>query len=169
VTGDGVFLVRDMFATFVPPETIMTRILRGEIRGVMAQTGRSQISDFFKKRTPSDDEAIQIAEILTNIELYEVILRLRNGFLRKEELAKQLNKPAKEVDKQLKNLMKIGIVIELSSEGEDSVYMLRADPQIQVFFPEYMIDNIRAKWALGEISREMAVKHLQLLREEYLV
>ena len=58
---------------------------------------------------------------------------------------------------------------EISGKGESSVYILKADPQIQVFYPEYMIDNVRAKWASGEISKEMALKHLQLLREEYLV
>jgi hypothetical protein len=165
--GESVFLVRDIFAAFAPPETIMTKILRSEIKGALAQTGRSQISDFFRKRTPSDDEAGQIAEILTNSDLYEVIQLLRNNVLRKEDLAKQLNKPAKDVDKQLKSLMKIGVVSELSGGGEDNVYLLIADPQIQAFFPEYMIDNIRAHWTLGEISKDMAVKHLQLLREEY--
>jgi hypothetical protein len=37
-----------------------------------------------------------------------------------------------------------------------------------LFYPEYMIDNIRAKWASGEVSKEMAVKYLQILKEEFL-
>jgi hypothetical protein len=168
MTGDSIFLVRDMFAALVPPETIMTRILRGDIKGDIARTGRSLISDFFKKRTSSEEDAGGIPEILTNNELYEVIIRLRIDVLGEEELGKQLNKSLKEVEKPLRNLMKIGIVGELSSKDEDSLFILKADPQIQVFYPEYMIDRVRAKWASGEISKEMALKHLKLLRDEYL-
>lgn len=64
--------------------------------------------------------------------------------------------------------MKLGIVSELTDSSNHRAYLLKADPQISLFFPEYMIDNIRTKWASGEISSEMAVNYLQMLKEEFL-
>jgi hypothetical protein len=168
ITGDCIFLLRDVFAAFVPPETIMTKILKGEIKGSIARSSKKEITEFFRKREPSEDEPEKVAEIITDLTYYKIISQLRKSIADKEELAKQAEKPASEVGKQIKALVKLGIVGELTDSFDNNVYLLKADPQISLFFPEYMIDNVRAKWSSGEISREMAVKYLQLLKEEFL-
>nr|MDO8100230.1 hypothetical protein [Candidatus Njordarchaeota archaeon] len=168
ITGDCIFLVRDMLVTLAPPEAIMTKILKGEIKGEIARTSRNEILDFFKEYKVSDDATTGIAEILSDMDNYEIISRLRNNIADKEELAKQVNKPTSEVEKLIKKLAKSGIVKEITDKVSHKVYVLKADPQISLFFPEYMIDNVRAKWASGEVSKEMAIKYLQLLKEEFL-
>lgn len=66
----------------------MTRILRGEIKGNTAKLSRNQITDFFKKREPSEDDMMKVAEILTDSSLYQMISQLRKGVLDKDELVK---------------------------------------------------------------------------------
>jgi len=168
ITGDCIFLVRDMLITFAPPGKIITKILKGEIEGEIARTSRNEILDFFKEYKISDDATTGVAEILSDMGTYEIVSRLRTNISDKEELAKQMNKPPSEVEKLVKKLAKSGIIKEITDKPGHKLYVLKADPQISVFFPEYMIDNVRTKWASGELSKEMAIKYLQLLREEFL-
>jgi hypothetical protein len=168
ITGDCIFLVRDMFVTLAPPETIMTKILRGEIKGDIAKTGRNEIIDFFKKYKMSDDAVTNVAEILADMDSYGIVSQLRNDLADKEELAKKIGKSTNEVEKIVKRLTKAGILTELTDKLNQGVQILKADPQISLFFPEYMIDIVRAKWTSGELSKEIAVKYLQLLKEEFL-
>jgi biotin operon repressor len=168
ITGDCVFLVKDVFVTFAPPEKIMTKILQGEIRGDLAKTSRSQMLEFFKEYKMTDSDANNVAEIITDIDNYDIIRELRNDIQEKEELAKHAGKSEEEVEKAIRNLKKLGVVTELTGKSDRKEYLLKTDPQITLFYPEYMIDNVRAKWASGEISKEMALKYLQILKEEFL-
>jgi biotin operon repressor len=168
VTGDCVFLVKDVFVTLAPPEKIMTKILQGELRGDLAKNSRNQMQEFFKEYKMTDSDASNVAEIITDIDNYDIIRELRNDVQDKEELAKHAGKSEEEVEKAIRNLKKLGVVAELTGRSERKVYLLKTDPQITLFYPEYMIDNVRAKWASGEISKEMALKYLQILKEEFL-
>jgi hypothetical protein len=168
ITGDCLFLIRDMFVTLAPPERIVTKILKGEIKGEMAEASRIEMTNFFKEYKMSDDATANVAEILSDMDNYDIISRLRNDIIDKEELAKQTKKPVGEIEKLIKKLKKLGVVEEMKDMEGHIVCVLKADPQISLFFPEYMVDNIRARWSSGEVSKEMAVKYLQLLREEFL-
>ena len=99
ITGDCIFLVRDMLVTLAPPETIMTRILRGEIKGDIAKASRGEITDFFKQYKISDDATKDVAEILSEMDSYETISKLRTNLTDKEELAKQTNKTTGEIER----------------------------------------------------------------------
>jgi predicted transcriptional regulator len=157
-----------MFVTLAPPERIVTKILKGEIKGEIAEASRIEMTNFFKEYKMSDDATANVAEILSDMDNYDLISRLRNDVTDKEELAKQTKKPVGEIEKLIKKLKKLGVVEEMKNEEGHIVCVLKADPQISLFFPEYMVDNIRARWSSGEVSKEMAVKYLQLLREEFL-
>jgi biotin operon repressor len=167
LTGDCLFLVKDMLIAFAPPDKIMTRILRGEIQGELAKPARSQIVDFFKGYKLSDGDESTVAGILADFDMYSVISRLRNNLESEEELTKDLGKSKAEVEKAIKSLKKLEVIGELNDSSDNKVYVLKSDPQISLFYPEYMIDNVRARWSTGEISREMAVKYLQILREDF--
>lgn len=168
VTGDCIFLIRDMFITFAPPEAVMTRLLKAEIKGDLVKTARSQIVDFFKRYKMSDGDETTVADILADFDTYSVVSQLRNNLESGEELAKRLGKSEAEVEKVIRTLKKLDVVGELTDSSDSKVYVLKSDPQISLFYPEYMVDKVRAKWSSGEISREMAVKYLQLLKDEFL-
>jgi biotin operon repressor len=145
----------------------MTKILRGEIKGDTAKNARSQIVDFFKKYKFSDGDESTVADILADFSTYGVVSQLRNNLENDEELAKQTSRSKADIEKAIKTLKKLDVIGELADRTENKVYMLKSDPQISLFYPEYMIDNVRAKWSTGEISREMAVKYLQILKEDF--
>jgi biotin operon repressor len=168
ITGDCIFLIRDMFITFAPPEKIMTRIMKGEIKGDLAKAARSQIADFFKGYRVSEDDESTVANLLANFDTYGIVSQLRANLEGEEELAKELGKSKVEIEKTMRNLQKLEVVGELTDSTESKVYVLKSDPQISLFYPEYMIDIARTKWSTGEISKEMAVKYLQILREDFL-
>jgi hypothetical protein len=168
ITGDCIFLVKDLLITFAPPDKIMTRILGGEIKGELAKSAKSQIVDFFKGYKHSDGDESTIAGILADFDMYSIVSQLRNNLESEEELAKQLGKSKAEVEKVIRALKKLEVVGELPSSSDSKIYVLKSDPQISLFYPEYMIDNVRAKWSTGEISKEMAVRYLQILREDFL-
>jgi DNA-binding transcriptional ArsR family regulator len=168
ITGDCLFLVRDMLVILAPPEKVMTRILKGEIKGEIGEAARIEIRSFFANYKVSDDAITDVAEILADINNYDIISILRNDVTSKEELAKQTEKSIAEVDRLIRKLKKLGIVEELRDKEGNVACVLKADPQISLFFPEYMVDNVREKWSSGELSKEVAVKYLQLLKEEFL-
>ena len=56
---------------------------------------------------------------------------------------------------------------EVYKKDKKNIFVLKTDIQFQIFFPEYLVHNIRKAWREGNLSKKIALKHLSMLRDEY--
>ena len=72
------------------------------------------------------------------------------------------------LDKNLKTLADEKISCAIKDKKDRVWILLLSDIVFPQFFPEYMVDVIRRRWKEGTIQKEIAIKHLELLRAEYI-
>lgn len=168
VSLEYVFLMRDI-AVIRAPATNIWKAAQDE---TMPAEFRKEYIDksekFFKEYRISMKDSNLIAGFISDPDSYEVIKLLRNEYLTKVELPTKLPREMQNLDKKLKDLAEAD-VIEVIQDKKKTVWIfLKSDILFPQFFPEYMIDVIRRRWKEGTIAKEIALKHLELLRAEYI-
>lgn len=83
------------------------------------------------------------------------------------ELALNLKMEPSTVENALKALRKADVVSEVSDRSGNRYMVIKANPTFLKFFPEYMVNVTRQKWAAGMLEDSIARKHLELLKETY--
>ena len=59
-------------------------------------------------------------------------------------------------------------IIKFIKDNKDTIWVfLLSDIVAHTFYPEYLIENIRKYRMEGKISKEIAIKHLELLEAVY--
>jgi DNA-binding MarR family transcriptional regulator len=167
IPSESLFLLSDIFAVRLPPDTSVLRALRGRIPENLAVKYEQQEAKFFEKYKVHEEDPEAVANILTNPIQYKVIQSLRTSVLTARELAASLKLDNDVVENALKALRKLDVVSEVSDRSGNRYMVLKNNPTFLKFFPEYMVNVTRQKWASGMLEDSIARKHLELLKETY--
>ncbi|MHC1591865.1 MAG: hypothetical protein ACXQS8_07255, partial [Candidatus Helarchaeales archaeon] len=119
-----------------------------------------QVKKFFKNYKLEERDAKECSELLSDPIAYSIIAELRKDPTPKKLIFQKLNAPESQFRKIIKELKKKNLV----KETKDEILYLFTDVTFPTFFPEYMIDSIRRRWGERNISRDLALHHLQLLK-----
>jgi hypothetical protein len=162
------FLVRDFFIARAPNENIIKIANKGEPKKEFAKNYLKDVKEFFMAYNPSEENIEELAELLLNPEIYEILQLIREKPQRVSEIEVCTGKDKLGCDTQFKKLKKANIIeIYKDKDLKDKWVMLKSDIKIRSFFPEYMLETIREKIAAGQITTEAAIKHLDLLQQNY--
>ncbi|WEU40575.1 MAG: hypothetical protein OdinLCB4_001190 [Candidatus Odinarchaeum yellowstonii] len=163
-----IFLVRDFTIIRAPAEKIIKQAVKGEPSQEIAKRYLKSVKEFFTNYNINIDESGKLAEILINPEYYEIIKILREKPLLSTDIKACLGQQKLGCEAALKSLEEANIVETFPAEGkEDTWVLLKSDIVIHTFFPEYLLEVLRSKLAAGELSSETAIKHLELLQQNY--
>ena len=113
---------------------------------------------FLEGRVNSIEETHLCLEIQTQLEYFRIFNLLLNGPRTFEELRSEVDK------RYLQELIEKGFITEIKTKT-DTYYALLTDIIIRKFTPKYLINAIVQKLNSKEITREMALKHLDFLFE----
>lgn len=61
----------------------------------------------------------------------------------------------------------MSIITELEKDSIKWLFLL-TDVRFNTFFPEYLVETIREKLTTNQINKYIALRHLELLKEQYL-
>jgi len=162
------FLVRDIIAVRGPVENLLNAAKAGELPGGISSKYLNLVESFFKNYTPSIEDSSNISKLIINYDYYSLLKLLREKPVKHDELKEVLSLDNGELNKILDDFKKNNLIEFISdSEGKTWVILI-SDIKFITFFPEYLIDVIRSKWNEGNIDQSLAIKHLNLLNEEYL-
>ncbi|MBN2150394.1 MAG: hypothetical protein JW839_03000 [Candidatus Lokiarchaeota archaeon] len=166
------FLVKDVYLFRIPPKRIIDAVKRGKI-DLLDGGYYDEVKDFFEEYELTPGEINKLGILLAIPNLYKIVTMLREDAFELDELRidflDQFNYMPSNFAYLLKLLEKSDIVkIYKRGAGNKKVIVLKSDIQFQFFFPEYLVDNIRKAWREGVIDKGIALKHLTLLRDEYL-
>ncbi|GAB4314478.1 MAG: hypothetical protein Kow0069_15950 [Promethearchaeota archaeon] len=168
VSLEYVFLMRDV-AVIRAPALNIWKAAKGEAMPVQFRKQYMEACEkFFKEYRISQKDSNIIAGFISDPDTYEIIKVLRNEYLTKVELPAKLPREIPNLDRKLKELADANMIEVIQDKKKTVWIFLKSDVLFPQFFPEYMVDVIRRRWKEGTIAREIALKHLELLRAEYI-
>ena len=168
VSLEYVFLLRDVALIRTPHIDIFKAAKSGQMNPELKDKYQKKVEKFFKIYRISTQDSRVIAEYISNPDTYDIIKVLREGYMTREEIAPKIGREMPNLDRHLKRLAEDDVILPIKDKKQRVWIFLLSDIQSITFFPEYMIDVIRRRWKEGTIAKEIALKHLELLRAEYI-
>lgn len=123
------------------------------------------VREYFGQYEITEEDSMKISQLMLDPDIYSVLLLLREEPKPMIDISKELDIKASSVNKLIKRLEESDVVFRIK-EGKWWVF-LQSDIGFPTFFPEYLLETIRSRYAEKSISSEMALKHLDLLQENY--
>ncbi|MHA1409954.1 MAG: hypothetical protein ACTSQY_06565 [Candidatus Odinarchaeia archaeon] len=162
------FLVRDFFLVRAPNENIIKAAKKGKPTPKIAEKYLKEVKEMFLGYDPMEEDPEKLANLLLNNEVYEILQLIREKPMKVDEIDVAIGKGRLGSKSELKKLQRANLIkIYKDRKTKDEWVMLKADIKIHSFFPEYLLEVIRQKTADGEITAEAAIKHLELLQQNY--
>ncbi|MHA1267585.1 MAG: hypothetical protein ACTSRS_20280 [Candidatus Helarchaeota archaeon] len=161
-----VFLVGDIFATRVPPKTIIKDAKAGTYPQHLANEYLSDVRTYFEAYSPTPEDQEIILKILTDIDAFKVIYLLQDQPL-KAEMVDRLRGEIDNLDGILKWLWDAKLINVLRGKTGQEVYFLRSDIAVKLVFPEYLINLILENYNNGTKSDAVLIEHLNVLKETF--
>ncbi len=168
VSLEYVFLVRDIAMVRTPHMSVFKAAKAGQMDVELREKYVKEVESFFKKYRITSQDSKVISEFVSNPDTYDIIKVLRKGYMTREEIAPKIGRDMPNIDRHLKSLADASIILPLKDKKQRVWIFLLSDVQAITFFPEYQVDVIRRRWKEGTIAKEIALKHLELLRAEYI-
>ncbi|MHA1272158.1 MAG: hypothetical protein ACTSQP_04950 [Promethearchaeota archaeon] len=168
VSLEYVFLLRDVALIRAPHVEIFKAAKSGQMDPELREKYQKEVEKFFKTYRITTQDTRTIAEYISNPDTYDIIKVLRQGYMTREEIAPKIGREMPNLDRLLKRMAEDKIILPIKDKKQRVWIFLLSDIQAITFFPEYMVDVIRRRWKEGTIAKEIALKHLELLRAEYI-
>lgn len=167
------YLVNDVYLFKIPPRKILAACKKGKA-GMLAPFVSEYCDDvttFFEDYELTPTEINKLSVLLSIPNLYKIIRLLRENVYELDDFRidflERYNYLPSNFNYLLRLLEKNDIINSYDRDG-NKIVVLKTDIQFQVFFPEYIVDTIRKAWRENRVDKHLAIKHLTLLRDEYL-
>jgi len=160
------FLVGDIFTTRVPPVKIINAAKAGNFPGYLSNEYLADVKAFFESYSPTPEDQEIVLKVLTNMDAFRIIERLREEPIRQEDIEKIKNEFEK-VEATLKWLWDAKIINVLRGKTGQEVYFLRSDVVVKIVFPEYLINLILESYNNGTKSNSVLIEHLNVLKDTF--
>ncbi|MHA1754526.1 MAG: hypothetical protein ACTSYR_03305 [Candidatus Odinarchaeia archaeon] len=167
IADECIFLVNDIYALRIPVEKLILKAKNGELQEELSDKYLNITTEFFKNYTPSPEDVTNLAKLFTDPDVYSTIKLLRSDTVLLEDFITESKLSDKEPDELIQKLEKNDLLKIIEDNYDKKWLFLISDLKFITFFPEYMIDVIREKWNEGLIDQNLAIRHLELLKESF--
>jgi hypothetical protein len=176
-TGETVFLIKDIYGYRAPPVKSIMKAM--EANPEMGQKYKQIVSSFFSPPTgkgynptlPVDDpnsplleDREKMSRLLSKSLHYMVLECLREGPQEIGNISQKTALPLEIVQSILWSFESDRVAAQLDEYG---IWVLVSDPVIESFMPEFILPTISKKLSDKELAPETAIRHLELLIEEW--
>ncbi len=165
-----IFLIKDAFSMRSPVEKFYVEGKEGKAPPEMKpvfEIYRTNVETFFKEYKLSDEDSKQIAEIAADPSHYNLITILRNNYIELNQLPNIYEKDVNQIMPQINELIRHNIIDGIKDKRGNNWLFLKTDIVFPSFFPEYIVDSIRRRWMEKNITQNLALQHLELLKSVY--
>ncbi|MGQ4872612.1 MAG: hypothetical protein ACP6IY_00905 [Promethearchaeia archaeon] len=162
-------LIKDFYILKIPPVNIIkllqySKILSKNIQSkCLAEIKKYNLILKKTKDIFNPKKEYNLLTIISNAQTRKYLEILRNGPIPQKKLKKLVENFNKFKDIMLKN----DFILIINDSGE-SWFVLKFDIKFEIFFPEYLIDNINKALNEGRVSKDFALKALSVLKWNYL-
>jgi len=171
ILKDVVFLIQDAIMYRVPPARILELVELGELPSQISKQYVEDVRNFFTRSydpfADNSEDNESLAKFFLNRMAYQLLLVLRENVGKVDELAEKAHIDENDARDLLRRMELLDVISFYEVNGEEYV-TLKSDVTFKVFFPEYLVDKLQRKVIEGEIPRDVARRHLELLGEMYM-
>ncbi|MFX0097684.1 MAG: winged helix-turn-helix domain-containing protein [Candidatus Hodarchaeota archaeon] len=163
--GQCAFLVRDFLVMRRPAGKSIKIAEQGKPSSDMARSYLKATQDYFAEYEMTEEDSMKISQLMLDPDIYSILLLLREEPRPVADIPKELEIKASSANKLIKRLEESNVILRIKDDKWWA--FLLSDIGFPTFFPEYLLETIRSRFAEKTISSEMALKHLDLLQENY--
>jgi len=165
--GEYLFLTKDIELIRVPNYELLDHLK--DSKHELYSKYEAKVVDFFSKydpKTQTVEEKKKISSILLNPDMYDLFVILRNKYYPRDKIPKIFSEFA-DSELILEDLIQHQIIVEIKDQKERPWLLLLTDIQPIIFFPEYLLNNIKDAYHSEDVKKkipfEVAKKALDLL------
>jgi len=161
------FLKSDFVLMRAPPERIVEQAKKNKPDPQIAKKYLDLEREFFQKYKPTMEDNLTIASIMINPDIYDYIVLFREKSYPLKKIPKGPGESFESISVLMRRLEQNGIIRVLEDKSGMKWVFLLTDIIAQQFYPEYLIEKIRQDYVEGNLKRDIAVKHLNILENAY--
>jgi hypothetical protein len=167
VPSELIFLTNDIYIVRVPPLKLLNKPTSYGLPTQFAKEYPNDIRDFFQTYQPTEADNIQIAEVLSNPQVYETLRLLRDAIVTREDLEKLRKKGVDDIYGVLKILWDNKIIKVFQDEKNIEYYALITDIYTNFIFPKYLLKTIKSAYESKSKVKKSLIEYLTILEESY--
>ena len=162
------FLLNDFSLYRKPVKRLVENARKDLPNAALAKKYRDAVKNFFSTYKPTTEDSARIALNMLHPDKYDFITLFRERAYPMNKLPKTPADSYLDLDVLLKSLEEDNIIKIIKDDISkiDWVFLF-TDISVNIFYPEYLLENIRRDRAAGTLKKEVAVKHLEFLEEVY--
>ena len=169
MSSSSIFLIGDIFASRVPPKSALM-FVKGMVSlpPKIVSSYSDDIQTFFQKYNPDPLDQEQILRILTDMDCYKIISRLRTGpLIQDTQIYNNLKDNINNFNDVLKKLWETEIISVIKSKNGLENIFLRSDIAVRRIFPLYILNKIRNLYHSGIKSDNVIMRYLSVLQDRF--
>ncbi|MHA1729059.1 MAG: hypothetical protein ACTSWY_10045 [Promethearchaeota archaeon] len=162
------FLRRDFTISRKPANKLIEQARRNKPSPSLAKSYLKEVNSFFSKYEPTRIDNYTVAQNMLNPDKFDFISLFREKSYPVSKIPKSSADAFRDVSTILRAMEKDNILKVINDEKTKKAWIfLLTDVSVTQFYPEYLIEKIRKDQKEGVLNKKIAVKHLQILEDEY--
>jgi len=162
-----IFLTNDILMLRVPPVQLLKNPADKGLPAQLATDYRTEVKKFFQNYRPSEQDNLRVIDIVINPQVYETLRLLRTAIVTKNDLEKLKKKGVDDIDEVLKLLWESQMVQVFQDERNNEYYALLADFYVDLIFPKYLLNIIKAEYEKKSKADQVLLEYLTVLENSY--
>ncbi|MEJ2294216.1 MAG: hypothetical protein P8Y23_05550 [Candidatus Lokiarchaeota archaeon] len=169
--GEYLFLTKDIELMRVPNYELLKHLK--STKHELQSRYETKVADFFSNYNPKTqtfEERKRIASLLLNPDIYDLFAVLKQKFYPRDKIPNIFSEFA-DIDLILDELIQLNIITEIRDQKGKEWLLLLTDIEPIIFFPEYILENIKkavhSEDSSKKIPLEVAKLALDLLEVAY--
>ncbi len=165
--SDVTFLIRDLIITRIPPAQIIKESGSRGLPASLVESYKAEVKNFFANYSVSETDNLEVIETLLDPSVWETFQLLRQAVVTRNDIEKLRKKGVDDPDTVLKKLWEKKMICVVRDESGTEYYGLLTDFLVERFFPEFMVNTIRADYSEKTRSDVLLLEYLNVLEEQY--
>ncbi|MFW9874819.1 MAG: hypothetical protein ACFFG0_17055, partial [Candidatus Thorarchaeota archaeon] len=167
IPSELIFLTKDIFMARIPPHKLFEKPTNYGLPTQFAKEYPSEVKKFFQTYVPTEEDNINIANILVNPQVYETLKLLRNAIVTRDDLQKLRSRGVDDIYSVLKILWDNKLIKVFQDDQKNEYYALISDCYIDFIFPKYLLRSIKNAYEQKSKVKKALIEFLDILEETY--
>ncbi len=162
-----ILLVKDIFMLRIPPIDILENPMNRGLPLQFTKTYQTEVREYFEKYYPSEEDNLNIINILIDPQVYETLRLLRTAIGTRSLLEKLKKKGVDDIYSVLKKLYDAQMIKVYKDDNENEYYALISDFCVDIIFPKYLLNVIKVAYEQKSKSNRELLEYLGVLENAY--
>lgn len=162
-----IFFINDIFIIRRPPVELLKNPEEKGLPENLVEEYKTIVKKWFENYQISEADNLNLLDIVTDPQIYEVLKLLRIAIVTKSALMKLKKKGVEDLDDCLKKLWETNITHVFQDNQGNEYYALLTDPLLFLIHPKYILNEIIHHYDVKSKSEPVLIEYLKVLDDSY--